>query len=60
VCPDDQVANITVTVQPRSGTLLAWSLWLVMFGCCATGLLATLVLIRPLTLAVLAEGAPTR
>jgi hypothetical protein len=57
VCPDDQVANITVTVQPRSGTLLAWSLWLVMFGCCATGLLATLGLIRPLTLAVLAEGA---
>jgi hypothetical protein len=46
-----------VTVQPRPRTLLAWSLWLVMFGCCAAGLLATLALTRPLTLAVLAEGA---
>jgi hypothetical protein len=46
-----------MTLPPRSRTLLAWSLWLVMFGCCAAGLLVTLALTRPLTLAVLAEGA---
>ena len=38
-------------------TLFAWSLWLVTFACCAAGLVVTLVLTRPLTLAVLAEGA---
>jgi hypothetical protein len=32
-------------------------LWLVTFGCCAAGLVVTLVVTRPLTLAVLAEGA---
>ena len=46
-----------MTVPPRSRTLLVWSLWLVMFGCCAAGLVATLALTRPLTLAVLVEGA---
>jgi hypothetical protein len=37
--------------------VLAWALWLVTFGCCAAGLLITLAIYRPLTLAVLAEGA---
>jgi hypothetical protein len=37
--------------------MLAWSLWLATFGCCAAGLAVTLDLTRPLTLAVLAEGA---
>ena len=43
--------------QPRSRTLLAWSLWLASFGCCAAGLVVTLAVTRPLTVAVLAEGA---
>jgi hypothetical protein len=47
----------TVTMQPRTRTLLAWSLWLATFGCCAAGLLVTLAISRPLTLAVLVEGA---
>ena len=42
---------------PRSGTPLAWSLWLVTLGCCAAGLAVTLAAVRPLTLGVLAEGA---
>jgi hypothetical protein len=25
-------------LQPRTTTVLAWSLWLVAFGCCAGGL----------------------
>jgi hypothetical protein len=37
--------------------MLAWSLWLATFGCCAGGLLVTLALTRPLTVGVLAEGA---
>jgi hypothetical protein len=37
--------------------VLAWALWLVTFGCCAAGLLVTLAIYRPLTVAVLAEGA---
>jgi hypothetical protein len=46
-----------VSTRARSRSLLAWSLWLVTFGCCAAGLLVTLVVTRPLTLAVLVEGA---
>jgi hypothetical protein len=46
-----------VRLQPRTRTLLAWSLWLASFGCCAAGLAVTLVVTRPLTIAVLAEGA---
>jgi len=46
-----------VTMTTRTRTIVAWSLWLATFGCCAAGLLVTLVLIRPLTLRVLAEGA---
>ena len=44
-------------MRARTRTLVAWSLWLVTFACCAAGLVVTLVLTRPLTLAVLAEGA---
>jgi hypothetical protein len=43
--------------QPRSRTVLAWSLWLVTFGCCAAGLVVELVGTRPLTAAGLVEGA---
>ena len=46
-----------MTMQPRTRTLLAWALWLATFGCCAAGLLVTVAISRPLTLAVLAEGA---
>jgi hypothetical protein len=46
-----------MTLQPRSRSLLAWWLWLAAFGCCAAGLAVTLAVTRPLTLAVLAEGA---
>ena len=41
----------------RTRTLLAWSLWLAAFGCCAAGLAVTLAVVRPLTMAVLVEGA---
>jgi hypothetical protein len=47
----------TVNLPARTRTTLAWLLWLAAFGCCATGLLVTLAVTRPLTLAVLAEGA---
>jgi hypothetical protein len=41
----------------RNRTMLAWSLWLATFGCCAAGLAVTLAVVRPLTVAVLAAGA---
>jgi hypothetical protein len=41
----------------RTRAVLAWALWLVAFGCCAAGLLVTLAISRPLTAAVLVEGA---
>ena len=41
----------------RTRTVLAWSLWLATFGCCAAGLAVTLAVVRPLTVAVLAQGA---
>jgi hypothetical protein len=44
-------------MRTRTRILAAWSLWLVTFACCAAGLVVTLVVTRPLTLAVLAEGA---
>ena len=44
-------------MRPRTMVVLAWALWLVTFGCCAAGLLVTLAIYRPLTLAVLVEGA---
>jgi hypothetical protein len=46
-----------VSVRARTKTLLAWSLWLATLGCCAGGLAAALLWIRPLTLGLLAEGA---
>jgi hypothetical protein len=46
-----------VSMRTRTRTLVAWSLWLATFACCAAGLVVTLVVTRPLTLAVLAEGA---
>jgi hypothetical protein len=50
--PDDRL-------QPRTRILLAWSLWLATFGCCAAGLVVTLAVTRPLTAAALVEGAAT-
>jgi hypothetical protein len=44
-------------MQPRTRTLLAWSLWVATFGCCAAGLAVTLALVRPLTIGVLTDGA---
>ncbi len=44
-------------LRPRTRVVLAWALWLVTFGCCAAGLLVTLAIYRPLTVAVLVEGA---
>ena len=44
-------------MRPRSKTLLSWSLWLATVSCCAGGLVAALLWIRPLTLELLAEGA---
>jgi hypothetical protein len=46
-----------VRMPTRTRTLLAWSLWLAALGCCAAGLAVTLAVVRPLTVAVLAEGA---
>jgi hypothetical protein len=46
-----------VPTTPRSRTPLAWALWLAAFGCCAGGLVVALLLTRPLTITVLAEGA---
>src|SRR5215211_5788686 len=44
-------------LRSRTRVVLAWALWLLTFGCCAAGLLVTLAIYRPLTVAVLAEGA---
>ena len=44
-------------MRPRTTVVLAWAMWVVAFGCCAAGLLVTLAIVRPLTPAVLAEGA---
>jgi hypothetical protein len=43
-------------MRHRSRTVLAWSLWLATFGCCAVWLGVALVVIRPLTAGLLAEG----
>jgi hypothetical protein len=51
--PEDQ----TLRMQIRTRTILACSLWLAAFGCCAAGLLVTLAVTRPLTIGVLADGA---
>ena len=46
-----------MTTPSRGRTILAWSLWVLTFGCCAAGLAVTLALVRPLTIGVLADGA---
>jgi hypothetical protein len=55
----DHIEDRPVTVPPRTRTLLAWVLFAATFGCLAAGLVVALALVRPLTLAVLAEGALT-
>jgi hypothetical protein len=44
-------------MRARTRTILGWSLWLATFGCCAAGLAVALAVTRPLTLAILAQGA---
>jgi two-component system NarL family sensor kinase len=46
-----------VRIHARTRTALAWSLFLATLGCCAAGLLAALLWVRPLTLGLLATGA---
>jgi signal transduction histidine kinase len=46
-----------VRIHARTRTSLAWSLFLATLGCCAGGLLAALLWVRPLTLGLLATGA---
>ncbi|HWC41442.1 MAG TPA: hypothetical protein VHK02_05600, partial [Actinomycetota bacterium] len=48
-----------MALPPRTRTLLAWALFAAAFACLAAGLVVALLFIRPLTLAVLAEGALT-
>jgi hypothetical protein len=45
-----------VKLSARTRTTLSWSLWLITVGCCAAFLAVTLVVIRPLTLAVVADA----
>jgi hypothetical protein len=51
------VDRAEVAMPSRTRTMLAWSLALATLGCCAAGLLVTLAVTRPLTAAVLLEGA---
>jgi hypothetical protein len=44
-------------LPPRTRTVLAWALWLATMGCCAAGLVAALLVARPLTAQVVLEGA---
>jgi hypothetical protein len=44
-------------VHSRTRTLLAWSLWLGTVALCAAGLVATLLVTRPVTVQVLVDGA---
>jgi hypothetical protein len=46
-----------VRVAARTRSLLAWSLWLATLACCAGGLVAALVWVRPLTAGLLAGVA---
>ena len=48
-----------VRVAARTRSLLAWSLWLATLACCAGGLVAALVWVRPLTAGLLAGVAGT-
>ena len=55
--PHQRLQGKGVSVPAKTKVLLAWSLWLATLGCCAGGLLAALLWIRPLTLELLAGGA---
>lgn len=44
-------------MQARTRTVLAWSLFLASFACCAGGLVVALLLVQPLTAGVLVQGA---
>jgi hypothetical protein len=46
-----------VRISPRGRTVLAWSLWVLTFGCCSAGLAVTVAVVRPLTVGLLAQGA---
>ena len=46
-----------MTPNHRARTVAAWVLWLATMGCCAAGLAVALVVARPLTAAVLLDGA---
>jgi hypothetical protein len=46
-----------MTLPQRTRTVLAWALWLATMGCCAAGLVAALLVARPLTAQVVLEGA---
>jgi hypothetical protein len=46
-----------VHVLARNRTLLAWLLFAATFGCLVTGLVVALLLVRPLTVGVLVQGA---
>ena len=46
-----------VSMRASTRTLVAWGLWAITVGACAGGLVVTLVVTRPLTAAVLADGA---
>jgi hypothetical protein len=55
----DPTEDEPLTLQPRTRPTLAWSLWLASMGCCAGGLLAALLWVRPLTPGLLTRGAAT-
>jgi hypothetical protein len=44
-------------LPPRTRTVAAWTLWAASMGCCAAGLVAALLVARPLTAQVLLDGA---
>jgi hypothetical protein len=46
-----------MTLKPPARTMLAWLLFVVTVGCCAGGLVVALLLVRPLTVGVLVQGA---
>jgi hypothetical protein len=46
-----------MTPQPRIRTVAAWALWLAVMGGCAAGLVVALVVVRPLTVQTLLDGA---
>ena len=46
--------SMRMTTRTR---LVAWGLWLATMALCAAGLVTTLLVTRPLTVAVLAQGA---